>query len=204
MCCSSQRTFCGSKSGGINSIVESRASPPGQTRSQSLHYPTRGSSIFFQKSEGDCRAFSFYQQEANLDWIQSLPPRRCACVHLGTKGPWLATFLHRDSGFHFKSSASPRGRATRRFFCLCALLVWGRASREPALSLPKPRAKPRGKSKGPSRAQLGTCPLPLPNKRVKHPRSFKSNALIERDGPVVSLSHRQRDEMKSTPTQILG
>src|ERR1700687_363593 len=73
---------------------------------------------FSLRREGDWRAFSFYKVEANLAWIHGLPPRRCACVQLGVRVRGSRRFLHRDSGFQSKSSASSRGRATRRVFVL--------------------------------------------------------------------------------------
>jgi hypothetical protein len=55
---------------------------------------------FLGLGEGKCRRLSFYDKEANLDWIQCLPPRRCACIQLGTKGSVARDDTHRDSGFH--------------------------------------------------------------------------------------------------------
>src|SRR5260370_15578504 len=108
MCCSSQRSSFVVKSCYVNVIEQVRQVVRGSRLERIAFFPPG--------REGNWREFSFYEEEANLDWIHGLPPRRCACVQLRSKGPWLATLLHRDSGFRIKSSASARGRTTRRFF----------------------------------------------------------------------------------------
>src|ERR1700730_10336087 len=110
MCCSSRRTSSVVKPCYVNVIEKVRQVVRGSR-------PAR-IAFFAARREGNWPEFSFYVVEANLAWIHSQPPRRCACVQLRSKGPWLATVLHRDSGFHIKSSASSRGRTTRRFFAV--------------------------------------------------------------------------------------
>src|ERR1700686_1853352 len=108
MCCSSRRTSFVVKPCYVNVIEQVRQVVRGSPLERIAFFPPR--------REGNWPEFSFYVVEANLAWIHSQPPRRCACVQLRSKGPWLATLLHRDSAFHVKTSASSRGRTTRRFF----------------------------------------------------------------------------------------
>jgi hypothetical protein len=120
MCCSSLRTCFG-----INLVFSAtyrhfRRAPKlfharyriRHTKRRVPYQPQNNSSC---KDEGVCFTFSFYALEANLDWVQSLPPRRCACIRLRlrVRGSRLSASRLR---FPNQSSAPSRGRMTQRFF----------------------------------------------------------------------------------------
>src|SRR5580692_314593 len=87
MCCSSRRTSFVVKSCYVNVIEQVRQVVRGSRLERIAFFPPR--------REGNWPEFSFYVVEANLAWIHSQPPRRCACVQLRSKGPWLATVASR-------------------------------------------------------------------------------------------------------------
>src|ERR1700730_13113649 len=87
MCCSSRRTSSVVKPCYVNVIEKVRQVVRGSR-------PAR-IAFFAARREGNWPEFSFYVVEANLAWIHSQPPRRCACVQLRSKGPWLATVASR-------------------------------------------------------------------------------------------------------------
>src|SRR3981189_2204215 len=65
MCCSWRRIFCVNKPCGVNRIEQAR---------QGARNSGGENCIFSSRREGNWRAFSFYEVEANLAWIHSLPP----------------------------------------------------------------------------------------------------------------------------------
>jgi len=68
---------------GLYTQLDTHRSQSGQVPVSICSVFVKGDSLLFLR-EGDWRAFSFYEVEAKLDWIHSLPPRRWACVQLGT------------------------------------------------------------------------------------------------------------------------
>jgi hypothetical protein len=74
MCCSLRGTYCDRKSFSVNVLSKMkrlRRKFVGKYR------------VFFVAFEGNWAAFSFYEVEANLEWIHSLPPSAMCCVQLG-------------------------------------------------------------------------------------------------------------------------
>jgi hypothetical protein len=111
----SRRLCCGNKTNRFSDIARVATGSATPT-DKYLHFSLR--------REGNWPPFSFYQVGAISDWIHSLPPRRCACVHLGAKGPWLATAFASRLWFPFKTSAPSRGRTAQRFLPLVIPLRW--------------------------------------------------------------------------------
>ena len=108
MCCSSRRTSFIIKPCCVNVIEQVRQVVRGSRLERIVLFPPW--------REGNWRAFSFYVVEANLAWIHSQPPRRCACVQLRSKGPWLATVASRLR-FPYQILCVVTGKDDAEVFC---------------------------------------------------------------------------------------
>ena len=126
------------------------------------HHPRlRKSRVSFLRQVRRVEAFPFLNWKPT--WIHSLPPRRCACVQLGTR---VRNSRHLRPEFGFQIDPPRRHREVRRggFFVECASL-FSCARKHQAVSLPRPRdcyrcrCKPAG-GEPPVPARLDEPPVP--------------------------------------------